>query len=63
MNGMIAKTAELETKLAAAENKDTRETKVEMKIATTIPLPKPIVINEGDAMVNFKFFKTQFSHG
>lgn len=51
---MMSKIQELETKLVAAEN--------EMKIATTISPPKAIAINEGDTMVNFKFFKTQWNN-
>lgn len=61
-DAMMQKITSLETKLATAENARAPETNIEMKIATTISPPNPILINEGDAMVNFKFFKTQWSN-
>lgn len=51
---------ELSAKIKELEQKQNSTTATEIKIATTIPLPKPINITEGNVKTNFKFFATQW---
>lgn len=39
-----------------------RNATTEMKIATSIPLPKEIRLSEGDVTANFKYFKSQWTN-
>lgn len=64
---MKAEISKLKGEVAAARTSGSgtpsnRNATTEMKIATSIPLPKEIKLSEGDVTANFKYFKSQWTN-